>query len=110
MCGINSSNMMLYTYLDERRTVHYVLFYIMWYSSGPESSSWVKLICCLNYVNFKFLYLILSVFISLILFIVLALIGYFCLNLLFITNKCDVYFWWIFEVRLLNWDKFTWVF
>jgi hypothetical protein len=29
MCGINSSNMMLYTYLDERRTVHYVLFYIM---------------------------------------------------------------------------------
>jgi hypothetical protein len=53
-------------------------------------------IFCLNYVNFKFLYLILSVlfiyFIFFKLFIVLALAGYFCLNLLFIMKKYDFFY------------------
>jgi hypothetical protein len=46
-----------------------------------------KLIVCLNYVNLKFLYIILSIFIFFKLFM-FALVGYFCLNLLFIVNKC----------------------
>jgi hypothetical protein len=100
------------------------LFYIMWCSSGPESSSCIKLTSqftekySLSYrLGDKKIRPKRQFYFFFILFIVLELVVYF-FHLLFIVNKCDSFmrpwpklcFWWIFEMRLVNWDKFTWVF